>query len=68
MSDRDKTDRDNIGADKNNLREMLRLQEAKKRDIGRNIVRIDQKTMDKLKIETGAYIGLFGKKESAVHY
>ena len=43
----------------------LRVQKAKKRDIGRNIVRIDPKTMDQLNIETGEDIALFGKKESA---
>ncbi|GAJ19874.1 unnamed protein product [marine sediment metagenome] len=31
----------------------LRVQEAKKRDIGRNIARIDQETMEKLNIQTG---------------
>ncbi|MBY9008697.1 MAG: CDC48 family AAA ATPase [Candidatus Lokiarchaeota archaeon] len=43
----------------------LRVQEAKKRDIGRNIARIDQETMEKLDIKTGEYIALVGKKESA---
>ena len=43
----------------------LRVQKAKKRDIGRNIVRIDQKTMEKLNIKTGDVIALSGKKESA---
>jgi transitional endoplasmic reticulum ATPase len=43
----------------------LRVQKAKKRDIGRNIVRIDPKTMEKLKIQTGDVISVFGKKESA---
>jgi transitional endoplasmic reticulum ATPase len=43
----------------------LRVQEAKKRDIGRNIARIDQETMEKLDIKTGDYIALVGKKESA---
>ncbi len=43
----------------------LRVQEAKKRDIGRNIARIDQETMEKLNIQTGDVIALSGKKESA---
>ena len=34
----------------------LRVQEAKKRDIGRNIARIDQETMEKLNIQTGDVI------------
>jgi len=47
------------------LRVNLRVQEAKKRDIGRNIARIDQETMEKLDIKTGDIIALVGKKESA---
>jgi transitional endoplasmic reticulum ATPase len=43
----------------------LRVQKAKKRDIGRNIIRIDPKTMEKLKIQTGDYIAVNGKKQSA---
>ncbi len=43
----------------------LRIQKAKKRDIGRNIIRIDPKTMEKLKIQTGDIIAVNGKKESA---
>ncbi|MBD3256522.1 MAG: CDC48 family AAA ATPase [Candidatus Lokiarchaeota archaeon] len=43
----------------------LRIQKAKKRDIGRNIVRIDPKTMEELNIQTGDVIALYGKKESA---
>jgi len=43
----------------------LRVQKAKKRDIGRNIIRIDPKTMEKLSIQTGDVIALLGKKESA---
>ena len=43
----------------------LRVQKAKKRDIGRNIIRIDPKTMEKLKIQTGDVISVYGKKESA---
>jgi transitional endoplasmic reticulum ATPase len=44
---------------------VLRVQKAKKRDIGRNIIRIDPKTMEDLNIQTGDVISLFGKKESA---
>ncbi|MFX0006583.1 MAG: CDC48 family AAA ATPase [Promethearchaeota archaeon] len=43
----------------------LRVQKAKKRDIGRNIIRIDPKTMEKLNIQTGDVISVVGKKESA---
>ena len=43
----------------------LRVAQAKKRDIGRNIVRIDNPTMEKLLINSGDIISLFGKKESA---
>jgi transitional endoplasmic reticulum ATPase len=43
----------------------LRVQKAKKRDIGRNIVRIDPKTMEKLNIQTGDVISINGKKQSA---
>ncbi len=43
----------------------LRVQKAKKRDIGRNIIRIDPKTMEKLKIQTGDVISVNGKTESA---
>ena len=50
---------------KDNLKVTLRVQEAKKRDIGRNIARIDQETMEKLDIKTGDVIALVGKKESA---
>ena len=50
---------------KDNLKVSLRVQEAKKRDIGRNIARIDQETMEKLDIKTGDVIALVGKKESA---
>ena len=44
---------------------VLRVQKAKKRDIGRNIIRIDQKTMEKLNIQTGDVIEVVGKKQSA---
>lgn len=44
---------------------LMRVQKAKKRDIGRNIVRIDQQTMEKLNIQTGDVIALEGKKQSA---
>ncbi|MFX0105419.1 MAG: CDC48 family AAA ATPase [Candidatus Hodarchaeota archaeon] len=43
----------------------LRVQKAKKRDIGRNIIRLDPKTMEMLKIQTGDVISIYGKKESA---
>jgi transitional endoplasmic reticulum ATPase len=44
---------------------VLRVKKAKKRDIGRNIIRIDQKTMEKLNIQTGDVIEVVGKKQSA---
>ena len=56
---------DNIDDDAKTKRLTLRVQKAKKRDIGRNIIRIDPKTMENLNIQTGDVIGLFGKKESA---
>ncbi|TXT67249.1 MAG: Cell division cycle protein [Promethearchaeota archaeon] len=43
----------------------LRIQKAKKRDIGRNIIRIDPETMERLSIQTGDVIAIKGKKESA---
>ncbi|MFW9771307.1 MAG: GTP-binding protein [Candidatus Thorarchaeota archaeon] len=43
---------------------ILRVKQAKKRDIGRNIIRFDEKIMEKLKIKTGDVISIFGKKES----
>ncbi len=56
---------DNIDDDAKTKGLTLRVQKAKKRDIGRNIIRIDPKTMENLNIQTGDVIGLFGKKESA---
>ena len=54
------------GKDEKGLQKLtLRVQKAKKRDIGRNIIRIDTITMEKLLIKTGDVISLFGKKESA---
>ena len=43
----------------------LRVQKAKKRDIGKNIIRIDTKTMEDLYIKTGDVIAVKGKKDSA---
>jgi transitional endoplasmic reticulum ATPase len=63
--------RGNNGKEKEDKKEVdmpsvtLRVQKAKKRDIGRNIIRIDPKTMEKLKIQTGDYIAVNGKKQSA---
>ncbi|MBY9002517.1 MAG: CDC48 family AAA ATPase [Candidatus Lokiarchaeota archaeon] len=54
------------GKDEKTLQNLtLRVQKAKKRDIGRNIIRIDTLTMEKLLIKTGDVISLYGKKESA---
>ncbi|MFX0081350.1 MAG: CDC48 family AAA ATPase [Candidatus Hodarchaeota archaeon] len=44
---------------------VLRVQKAKKRDINKSIIRIDQKTMEKLNIQTGDVIEVVGKKQSA---
>jgi len=41
------------------------VKQAKKRDIGRNIVRIDPTTMEVLDMQTGDVIRIFGYKESA---
>ncbi|MCK4384450.1 MAG: hypothetical protein KAW66_14210, partial [Candidatus Lokiarchaeota archaeon] len=59
------SDKENNNSDTNSKDIALRVQEAKKRDIGRNIARIDQETMEKLNIKTGDVISLVGKKESA---
>jgi len=63
MSSKDNNNNNSNGKD--NQKVSLRVQEAKKRDIGRNIARIDQETMEKLDIKTGDIIALVGKKESA---
>jgi len=51
--------------DKDSINITLRVNEAKKRDIGRNLARIDQETMRKLNIKTSDVIALVGKKETA---
>ncbi len=61
MTEGDKAD----DTDVSSPRFTLRVQKAKKRDIGRNIIRIDPETMEKLEIQTGDVIALNGKKESA---
>lgn len=43
----------------------LRIQKAKKRDIGRNIIRIDHEVMERLNIKTGDVIAIKCKTESA---
>jgi len=43
----------------------LRVQKAKKVDIGRDVIRISQKSMNKLKVQTGDVIEIVGKKQSA---
>jgi len=63
MPSKENTNNNSNGKD--NQKVSLRVQEAKKRDIGRNIARIDQETMEKLDIKTGDIIALVGKKESA---
>lgn len=44
---------------------ILKVQNAKKGDIGRTIIRIDQKAMEMLKIQTGDVIEIIGKEKSA---
>ena len=63
MSTKENNNKNSKGKD--DLKISLRVQEAKKRDIGRNIARIDQETMEKLDIKTGDVIALVGNKESA---
>ncbi len=66
MSSKDnKEDEGNEKGEKNAPVVVLRVQKAKKRDIGRNIIRMDQKTMEKLNIQTGDVIEVIGKKKSA---
>ncbi|MHA1931572.1 MAG: CDC48 family AAA ATPase [Promethearchaeota archaeon] len=66
MSSKDnKEDEDKEIGEKKADSVVLRVQKAKKRDIGRNIIRIDQKTMEKLNIQTGDVIEAIGKKQSA---
>ncbi|MFX1317489.1 MAG: GTP-binding protein [Promethearchaeota archaeon] len=43
----------------------LCVKQAKKRDIGRNIIRIDESIMENLNIKTGNVIEIIGKKRSA---
>ncbi len=64
MASKDSNSNEKKRAD-DNTRVILRVQKAKKRDIGRNIIRIDPKTMEKLNINTGDVIAVVGKKESA---
>ena len=66
MSSKDnKKDEDTENGEKKAPSVVLRVQKAKKRDIGRNIIRIDQQTMEKLNIQTGDVIEVIGKKQSA---
>jgi len=66
MSSNNNTDDNNENKDEKQFPSViLRVQKAKKRDIGRNIIRIDPKTMEQLLINTGDVIALVGKKESA---
>ncbi|MBN1215711.1 MAG: hypothetical protein JXA99_09780 [Candidatus Lokiarchaeota archaeon] len=47
-----------------NQKRSLQIKEAKLRDIGRNIIRIDVRTMKELFIEAGDVISIVGKRES----
>lgn len=64
-SNNNTNDKDDSNDDKQFPSVTLRVQKAKKRDIGRNIIRIDPRTMEQLLINTGDVIALVGKKESA---
>ncbi|MFW9930911.1 MAG: AAA family ATPase, partial [Candidatus Thorarchaeota archaeon] len=44
---------------------LLELKNAKKRDHGRNIIRIDRQSMQKLNVKTGDILEVFGKKMTA---
>ena len=66
MSSKDDTKEEERENEKNDAPSVvLRVQKAKKRDIGKTIIRIDQKTMEKLNIQTGDVIEVIGKKKSA---
>ena len=53
-------------SDPNNLEEdKLRVAEAKQRDVGRFIIRIDSETMEELKIKTGDIVEILGKRLTA---
>ncbi|TFF88553.1 MAG: hypothetical protein EU549_02800 [Promethearchaeota archaeon] len=43
----------------------LKVEDAKKRDVGRSIVRISKKSMKELNIETGDIISLTGRRKTA---
>ena len=60
-----KDDDEKEEAPQNEEKVSLRVQKAKKRDIGKNIIRIDPPTMEKLNIQTGDVIAVKGKTESA---
>ncbi|MFW9867527.1 MAG: CDC48 family AAA ATPase [Candidatus Thorarchaeota archaeon] len=65
MPSKDNEEESNENNETNDPSVILRVQKAKKRDIGRNIIRIDQETMEKLNIQTGDIIEVIGKKQSA---
>ncbi|MFX1477437.1 MAG: AAA family ATPase, partial [Promethearchaeota archaeon] len=65
MPSKDDEEESNENNETNDPGVILRVQKAKKRDIGRNIIRIDQETMEKLNIQTGDIIEVIGKKQSA---
>lgn len=50
-----------------NLKEFFKLKvvEARQRDVGRSIIRLDKETMDALGIKTGDIVEIEGKKKSA---
>ena len=66
MSSKDDNKEEDVENNKNGTPSVtLRVQKAKKRDIGKTIIRIDQRTMEKLNIQTGNVIEAIGKKKSA---
>jgi transitional endoplasmic reticulum ATPase len=56
---------DSEETEESKIKVVLRIQKAKKRDIGRNIIRIDNEVMERLSIKTGDVIAIKGKTESA---
>ncbi len=49
----------------NSKKKILRVQRARTSDIGKNIIRIDQRSMEQLDVQKGDIIAIKGKRESA---
>lgn len=56
---------DNGDSKTDNSELRLRVLEARQRDVGRNVIRLDNKTMAELQIRTGDIVEIEGKKVSA---